>query len=305
MASSTPTTAPAAPTADELAATASDTPVFSPEEEASLLADAHQQKVHANSLFTTGAYSDAISAYGRALASCPNYLDYEVAVLRANISACHLKLEEWKEAVEAATTCLERLDGLDPVGEKKQQDEKDKAEEAKRKAKKAAKNGEGGSRVVEGVSDSEDEADKKAEQKGSGLSGEVEEVDEEMERRLAHLQRLEHSITDVRKLRAKALLRRAKARAELGGWANLQGADEDYRAVAVTPGLSALDKKAVDTALRDLPCKLDEAKKKEVGEMMGKLKSLGNGLLKPFGLSTENFSFVKDEKTGGYSVQMK
>lgn len=226
-------------------------------------------------------------------------------MLRANISACHLKLEEWKEAVEAATTCSERLDGLDPVGEKKQQNEKDKAEEAKRRAKEAAKNGEGGtSRVVEEVSDGEDEADRRADGKNDGRSDEVEEVDEEMEKRLAHLQRLEHSVTDVRKLRAKALLRRARARAELGGWANLQGADEDYRAVAVTPGLSALDKKAVDVALKDLPGKLEEAKQKEIGEMMGKLKSLGNGLLKPFGLSTDNFAFVKDEKTGGYSVQM-
>jgi hypothetical protein len=47
---------------------------------------------------------------------------------------------------------------------------------------------------------------------------------------------------------------------------------------------------------------LEEAKQAEMGEMMGKLKQLGNGILKPFGMSTDSFNMIKDEKTGGYNL---
>ena len=83
--------------------------------EASLLASSNASKSTGNALFSTSSFSSAIQSYDRALADCPAYLDYEIAVLRANVAACHLKLQEWKEAVEQATQGLQGLERLDPL----------------------------------------------------------------------------------------------------------------------------------------------------------------------------------------------
>ena len=50
-------------------------------------------------------------------ALCPNYLEYEIAVLKSNIAACHVKLAEWKAAIDAATQSLEALDRLEPAAQ--------------------------------------------------------------------------------------------------------------------------------------------------------------------------------------------
>ena len=86
-------------------------------------------KAEANRLFAQARYSEAISTYDRALGSCPNYLEYEIAVLKSNISACHLKLEEWKQAVDAANTALEALDKIDPPPSPPSKKEKEKTKE--------------------------------------------------------------------------------------------------------------------------------------------------------------------------------
>lgn len=256
--------------APKLAATPQAPPeIFPPDEEKQLLDESNTEKASANKAFTTGEYSGAIQSYEKALAICPSYLEYDIAVLRSNIAACHLKLAEWKQAVESATKALDALDRLDPPPIPENKDP----------------------RLENGTEDR------------SNGGGVINEIDDSTEILLDALTRTNHSINDVHKLRTKALLRRAKARHGVGGWASLQGALEDYQAVSKPPNqLSSLDMKAVIAALKKLPQELEEAKNTEMADMMGKLKQLGNGILKPFGLSTDNFQFTKDEGSGGYSM---
>lgn len=203
-------------------------------------------KAEANKLFLFACYDQAISSYDQALASCPNYLDYDVAVLRSNISACYLKLADWKAAVESATLSIERLDKIVPLDSETTRSQNDSKEPQA----------------------SSDAQDKDAVVEISGDDAEAE------EKELKRLQEQDEQRVKVSRLRTKVLLRRARAKSELGGWANLQGAAEDYQVLDKISGLSSDDRRIVQRALRELPARINEAKEKEMGEMMSKMKDV-------------------------------
>lgn len=174
-------------------------------------------------------------------------------MLKSNIAACHLKLDDWKAAIESATAALDALDRLTPKNSNDDPNTED---------------------VDHGVV-------------------EIEAKGPEAEKELADLEMNDRRREDIRRIRAKALMRRARAKSEQGGWGSLQGAEEginlaithvhfallsiypvDYRELAQMSNLPAQDKKIVQSALSSLPSRINVAKEREMGEMMGKLKEV-------------------------------
>lgn len=156
-----------------------------------MVEESNKLKADANGLFAHGSFEEAVQTYDRALSSCPNYLEYEIAVLHSNIAACHIKSEQWKEAIDSATKSIESLERIDPLPKPK--DPKDPKDSTKA-----------------------------ALQSQSA----VEEIDDDTAEKIEALEKSGRTRDDVQKIRVKAFLRRAKARSETGGWAALQGAYE-------------------------------------------------------------------------------
>jgi len=96
----------------------------------------------------------------------------------------------------------------------------------------------------------------------------------------------------------KAILRRAEVYEETE---KLDESLEDYKKVL------ELNPRHVEAnrAVKRLPPKIEERNEKLKAEMMDSLKKLGNMVLKPFGLSTNNFQMEQDPVSGGYNIQFK
>lgn len=294
----------------------------------------NELKLAANKQFAVKDYSSAISTYDKAIAELPIYLDFELAVLQSNISACHIGLKEWKDAIESAEKgldCLEReLPTVKPKEKSKPADDTKKSTQASGSLGKLDLD----EQVVELPDDT---------------------TEEDAATLLKQLNISDERRQDITRIRSKLLLRRARSNVMLceqqppkstpttslnedtepdlkdpafhqspqkqsaksnspfssksndppSHWSHLSSALSDYTTLSNSPYISLLppsDRKTVNEMLRTLPSRVEVAKKKEVDEMMGKLKDLGNGILKPFGLSTDMFKMTQDPNTGGWSM---
>ncbi|GLV32820.1 uncharacterized protein CBL_00473 [Carabus blaptoides fortunei] len=94
---------------------------------------------------------------------------------------------------------------------------------------------------------------------------------------------------------AKALLRRAKLHENMN---KLDESLNDYKKLLTLDESNS----EVKHAIYVLNAKIEKRNEEMKEEMLGKLKDLGNLILKPFGLSTENFQMNKDPNSGGYSI---
>ncbi|GJN79227.1 hypothetical protein PLIIFM63780_002740 [Purpureocillium lilacinum] len=278
-------------------ASEAETARFSPEEEAALLKESRDIKADANALFTSQDYHNALSRYGDAIASCPKYLHYERAVLQSNIAACHLKLEEWKEAIKVATSALDSL-----IEFEKNDPELSPAKEVEEGSESKDKDETTSNSAAPTPQPKPDHITSDDAEEEIISSGALKSAPALPKPQPEPADSLEQKKADVLRIRTKALLRRSRARSEAGGWQNLAGAEEDYRTLSGMPGLGPADSRTVRAQLKALPPRTKAAQETEMAEMWGKLRNLGDGILKPFGLSTNNFQMVKDENTGGYSL---
>ena len=114
-----------------------------------------------------------------------------------------MKLEDWKAAIDSATASLDALERLAP--------------------KKGERNGRDG-------------------KDGGDGNGGIVEIEGDEEEKLKELESSDQRKNDIERIRAKALMRRAKARCEVGGWGGLQGAEEGMSFFQFPPWTKSEDK---------------------------------------------------------------
>ncbi|XP_061658435.1 tetratricopeptide repeat protein 1 [Syngnathoides biaculeatus] len=116
-----------------------------------------------------------------------------------------------------------------------------------------------------------------------------------------HMERKDDGIADCSRALelnpdyVKALLRRAELYEQTE---QLEKALDDYQKVLERDPTQA----GARQACARLPQQIHEKNEKLKEEMLGKLKELGNMVLRPFGLSTNNFQVNQDADTGSYSI---
>lgn len=293
-----------------------------------LLSESDALRQEANALFAASP-SQALSSYEQALSVLPAYTFHLArAVLHSNMAAAHLRLEAWPEAAASSTAALDLLAELErsvpglvePPSPSSRDQDQDKSKDSNDSSN-SNSNSNNDAQASKSRSNStttpenkKQENDAPNDSANKGDDDDDDNVEEEIistgaeKAQKARREELSPLRADVLRIRAKSHLRRGRARSSKpgAGWHDLSSAlEDDYKplsAGALAACLTPADRRAVAAQMAALPPRVKEAQDREVGDMWDKLKGLGDGLLKPFGMSTDNFKMVKDEATGSYSV---
>jgi len=213
----------------------------------------------------------------------------------------YFRVGDWNAALNAYTTALHRLPKKKPQNSSREAttDQTDNSETDEEDGDEAPvqPGGEGGERTVD---DNETTSIDKCSQARAVLNANAGACYAKLGEHANVVKACTAALTDDPHY-IKALYRRVTANELLDTWSSLTSAQEDYAQLLtlVTPG--APQARKYNDALRELKPRVEAAQKRETGEMMDKLKGLGNTILGNFGLSTDNFKFVPNGE-GGYSM---
>lgn len=206
----------------------------------------------------------------------------------------HFRAKQWHEALVSYRTGLARLPPRQKRKDKERKEEPDLSDDEKETTYKSEDSG------IHESGDKDDEDQTECAKARAVMNANIGACQVKLGDHKEAVKSCTEALLDDPKY-IKALQRRAASNEQINSWSSLTSAQEDYMSLVQILPPSSSQVADVKTSLQVLKPRLEQAQKRETSEMLDKLKSIGNGVLGNFGLSTDNFKFEPNGQ-GGYSM---